>query len=98
MPGARRARVEERLVHAQEQSEEEVAGSPEGKGSMRLSFGGGSAGPGPAPKKGAVPGTPARTGLGGLVSKLTQAFGVKPCGGCKDRAATLDRWTGKLRF
>jgi hypothetical protein len=31
-------------------------------------------------------------GLGDLVKKATYAMGVKPCGGCEQRAAALNRW------
>jgi hypothetical protein len=31
-------------------------------------------------------------GLGDAVKRLTYAFGLKPCGGCAQRAASLNRW------
>ena len=31
-------------------------------------------------------------GLGDLIKKATYAMGVKPCGGCEQRAAALNRW------
>ncbi len=31
-------------------------------------------------------------GLGDLIKKTTYAMGIKPCGGCEKRAATLNRW------
>ena len=31
-------------------------------------------------------------GLGDLIKKTTYALGIKPCGGCQKRAATLNRW------
>jgi hypothetical protein len=31
-------------------------------------------------------------GLGDVVTKSTSAFGIKPCGGCAQRAAALNRW------
>jgi hypothetical protein len=31
-------------------------------------------------------------GLGDVVKRVTYAFGIKPCGGCERRAATLNRW------
>lgn len=37
-------------------------------------------------------------GLGDAVKQATSYFGIKPCGGCERRAATLNRWmtlTGK---
>lgn len=30
-------------------------------------------------------------GLGDAISKMTSAIGIKPCGGCKERAKTLNR-------
>lgn len=32
------------------------------------------------------------TSLGDLIKKATYAMGIKPCGGCEKRAATLNRW------
>lgn len=31
-------------------------------------------------------------GLGDLIKKATYAMGIQPCGGCKRRAAALNRW------
>ena len=31
-------------------------------------------------------------GLGDAVKRMTYAVGVRPCGGCEQRAATLNRW------
>jgi hypothetical protein len=31
-------------------------------------------------------------GLGDLIKRATAAVGIKPCGGCARRAATLNRW------
>lgn len=31
-------------------------------------------------------------GLGELIKKTTYAMGIKPCGGCEERAAALNRW------
>lgn len=31
-------------------------------------------------------------GLGDMVKRATSAVGVKPCGGCEQRAAVLNRW------
>ena len=31
-------------------------------------------------------------GLGDVVTRVTSAFGIRPCGGCLDRAAALNRW------
>jgi hypothetical protein len=31
-------------------------------------------------------------GLGEAIQRATYALGIKPCGGCAQRAATLNRW------
>jgi hypothetical protein len=31
-------------------------------------------------------------GLGDAIKRVTSSVGVKPCGGCQRRAATLNRW------
>jgi len=31
-------------------------------------------------------------GLGDVIKRATYAVGIKPCGGCARRAATLNRW------
>ena len=31
-------------------------------------------------------------GLGEAIQRATYALGIKPCGGCEQRAATLNRW------
>jgi hypothetical protein len=31
-------------------------------------------------------------GLGDLVKRASYAIGIKPCGGCEQRAAALNRW------
>ena len=31
-------------------------------------------------------------GLGDVIKRATYAVGIKPCGGCKRRAAALNRW------
>jgi len=31
-------------------------------------------------------------GLGDVVKRVTYAMGIKPCGGCEQRAATLNKW------
>jgi hypothetical protein len=33
-------------------------------------------------------------GLGDVVKRGTAALGVRPCGGCQQRAARLNRWVG----
>ena len=36
--------------------------------------------------------TDEEVGLGDLIKRATSAIGIKPCGGCTRRAATLNRW------
>jgi len=31
-------------------------------------------------------------GLGDAIKRTTYAFGLRPCGGCEQRATTLNRW------
>jgi hypothetical protein len=31
-------------------------------------------------------------GLGDIIKRATSAAGIKPCGGCERRAATLNHW------
>ncbi|MCI0598995.1 MAG: hypothetical protein L0Y50_08375 [Beijerinckiaceae bacterium] len=31
-------------------------------------------------------------GLGDVVKRMTYAIGIRPCGGCAERAAALNRW------
>jgi hypothetical protein len=31
-------------------------------------------------------------GLGDAIKQVTYAFGLAPCGGCEQRATTLNRW------
>jgi hypothetical protein len=31
-------------------------------------------------------------GLGAVIKRATSAIGIRPCGGCEQRAAALDRW------
>jgi hypothetical protein len=31
-------------------------------------------------------------GLGDAIKRVTSAIGIRPCGGCKQRAAALNRW------
>jgi hypothetical protein len=31
-------------------------------------------------------------GLGDAIRRVTYAFGLKPCGGCEQRATALNRW------
>jgi hypothetical protein len=31
-------------------------------------------------------------GLGDVIKRATSAVGIKPCDGCRERAATLNRW------
>jgi hypothetical protein len=32
------------------------------------------------------------TGLGDALKRMTSTFGIRPCGSCRRRAATLNRW------
>ncbi len=32
------------------------------------------------------------TGLGDIMKRATSAIGIKPCGGCEQRAAMLNNW------
>jgi len=36
--------------------------------------------------------TDEQVGLGEAIGRLTSYIGVRPCGGCKRRAAALNRW------
>ncbi len=39
-------------------------------------------------------------GLGTVVKRVTSTFGIRPCGGCEQRAAMFNRWlvfTGSRR-
>jgi hypothetical protein len=31
-------------------------------------------------------------GLGDMIKRATSAIGIRPCGSCEQRAATLNRW------
>jgi hypothetical protein len=33
-------------------------------------------------------------GLGDAIKRATASVGVRPCGGCRQRAAALNRWVG----
>jgi hypothetical protein len=33
-------------------------------------------------------------GLGDVIKRATAYFGIKPCGGCEERATALNRWIG----
>ena len=33
-------------------------------------------------------------GLGDVIKRTTGAFGIKPCGGCEQRAASPTAWSG----
>jgi hypothetical protein len=48
----------------------------------------------PQPRKVRLPGflIDEEIGLGDLVKKTTYAIGIRPCGGCEQRAAALNRW------
>ena len=49
---------------------------------------------GATPYKVRLPGfiTGEEVGLGDVVQRMTYAMGIKPCGGCEQRAAALNRW------
>jgi hypothetical protein len=36
--------------------------------------------------------TDEQIGLGDAIKRTTSYFGIKPCGGCEERAAVLNRW------
>ena len=36
--------------------------------------------------------TDEQIGLGDVIKRTTSYFGIKPCGGCEQRAAALNRW------
>jgi hypothetical protein len=62
----------------------------------------GSAQVGHLPHRARVPGfvKDEELGLGDLIKRVTSTFGIKPCGSCQRRAATLNRWfivTGRAR-
>jgi hypothetical protein len=46
------------------------------------------------PRKVRLPGfiTDTEVGLGDVVQRVTYAMGLKPCGGCEQRAAAMNRW------
>ncbi|MFF0413668.1 hypothetical protein ACFYUY_24930 [Kitasatospora sp. NPDC004745] len=33
-------------------------------------------------------------GLGDVIKRATSTVGIRPCGGCRRRAETLNRWVG----
>jgi hypothetical protein len=37
--------------------------------------------------------TDEQIGLGDVIKRTTSYFGIKPCGGCEQRAAAFNRWT-----
>jgi len=48
----------------------------------------------PPPHRVRLPGflTDEEIGLGDAIKRITSTFGIKTCGGCERRAATLNRW------
>lgn len=50
--------------------------------------------PGKAPRRIRLPGfiTGDEVGLGDVIKRATSGVGIKPCGGCSQRAAALNRW------
>ena len=49
---------------------------------------------GPAPYRVRLPGfvSDEDLGLGDALTRVTSSFGMRPCGNCRRRAATLNRW------
>ena len=49
---------------------------------------------GATPYKVRLPGfiTGEEVGLGDVVTRVTYAVGIQPCGGCERRAAAMNRW------
>jgi hypothetical protein len=50
--------------------------------------------PARSPRRVRLPGFAAdeALGLGDAISRVTQAVGIRPCDGCKRRAAALNQW------
>lgn len=50
--------------------------------------------PDPTPHRVRLPGflSDDEIGLGDVVKRATSYIGIKPCGGCNQRAAALNRW------
>ena len=48
----------------------------------------------PSPRRVRLPGFAAdeALGLGDALTRVTQAVGIRPCDGCKRRAAALNQW------
>jgi len=48
----------------------------------------------PPPRRVFLPGfiTDDEIGLGDAISRATSYYGIRPCGGCRRRAAALNRW------
>lgn len=48
----------------------------------------------PRPRRVRLPGfiSEQEIGLGDVIRRATYAVGIKPCGGCDSRAASLNRW------
>jgi hypothetical protein len=48
----------------------------------------------PSPHRVRLPGfiTDEEVGLGDVIKHTTHYFGIRPCGGCERRAASLNRW------
>jgi len=48
----------------------------------------------PQPYRVRLPGfiTEEEVGVGDVIKRTMSAVGIKPCGGCVERAATLNRW------
>jgi hypothetical protein len=48
----------------------------------------------PQPRRVRLPGfvKDEQIGLGDVIKRATYSLGIRPCGGCGQRAATLNRW------
>lgn len=48
----------------------------------------------PSPHRVRLPGFTAETevGLGEVIKRATSLAGIRPCGSCRERAASLNRW------
>ncbi|HJZ95649.1 MAG TPA: hypothetical protein VKE70_04040 [Candidatus Solibacter sp.] len=45
-----------------------------------------------SPRRIAVPGLDRDIGLGDVIKRATSSVGIAPCGGCQQRARTLNSW------
>lgn len=61
---------------------------------MKLGSNGGVSSGRPKPPAGGA----VKRGLGDLFKGISKALGIKPCGGCNERAQKLNKLSGKIRF